>query len=169
MRPAQCRTYREEATLGRLTYGHILDRNGHEISPPNTNVVDRLQMPLDAGDGGPTNGIGNWQKAISSNLEPWQRYYRELSLRANLFPVAPQPQTPAADVLLALSKYDSTIEELRRAATLPASRFPLNYDSEEPFAILLPHLAPVKDCAVVLRFVPWPNLKPDRANGAGRH
>ena len=62
-----------------------------------------------------------------------------------------RPQTPAADVLLALSKYDSTIEELRRAATLPASRFPLNYDSEEPFAILLPHLAPVKGCAVVLR------------------
>ena len=44
----------------------------------------------------------------------------------------PQPQTPAADVLLALSKYDSTIEELRGAAALPASRFPLNYDSQDP-------------------------------------
>ena len=133
------------------TYGQILDQNGHKISPPNTNVVNRLQMPLDAGDGGPTNGIGNWQKAIISNLEPWQRYYRQLSLRTNLFPMPPQPQTPAADVLLALSKYDSTIEELRRAAALPASRFPLNYDSEEPAAILLPHLAPVKGCVVVLR------------------
>ena len=133
------------------TYGQILDRNGHRVSPPDTNVVNRLQMPLDAGDGGPTNGIGNWQKAISSNLEPWQRYYRQLSLRTNLFPVASQPQTPAADVLLALSKYDSTIEELRRAAALPASRFPLNYDSEEPWAILLPHLAPAKGCALVLR------------------
>ncbi|MGO8930637.1 MAG: hypothetical protein ACLQU3_27585 [Limisphaerales bacterium] len=133
------------------TYSYILDRNGHQISPPNTNIVNRLQMPLDAGDGGPTNGIGNWQKAISSNLEPWARYYRQLSLRTNLFAVPPQTQTPAADVLLALSKYDSTIEELRRAATLPASRFPLSYDSEEPFAILLPHLAPVKGCAVVLR------------------
>jgi hypothetical protein len=133
------------------TYGQILDRNGHQISPQNTNVVNRLQMPLDAGDGGPTNGIGNWQKAISSNLEPWQRYYRELSLKTNLFPVAPQPQTPAADVLLALSKYASTIEELRQAAALPASRFPLNYDCEEPYQILLPHLAPAKGCTVVLR------------------
>ena len=133
------------------TYGQMLDRNGHQMSPPNTNVVNRLQMPLDSGDGGPTNGIGNWQKAISSNLEPWQRYYRQLSLRTNLFPVPPQPQTPAADVLLALSKYDSTIEELRGAAALPASRFPLNYDSEGTFAILLPHLAPLKGCAVVLR------------------
>ncbi|MGO8930729.1 MAG: hypothetical protein ACLQU3_28050 [Limisphaerales bacterium] len=133
------------------SYGQMLDRHGHQLFPPNTNVVNRLQMPLDAGDGGPTNGIGNWQKAISSNLEPWQRYYRQLSLRTNLFAVPPQPQTPAADVLLALSKYDSTIEELRRAATLPASRFPLNYDSGEPFAILLPHLAPAKGGAVVLR------------------
>ena len=149
-----------------LTYGHILDRNGHQLSPPNTNVVNRLQMPLDAGDGGPTNGIGNWQKAISSNLEPWQRYYRQLSLRANLFPVAPQPQTPAADVLLALSKYDSTIEELRRATALPASRFPLNYDSEEPFAILLPHLAPVKGCAVVLRLRALAELEAGQSEAA---
>ena len=133
------------------TYGQILDRNGHRLSPQNTNVVNRLHMPLDSGDGGPTNGIGNWQKAISSNLEPWQRYYRQLSLRTNLFPVSPQPQTPAADVLLALSKYDSTIEELRGAAALTASRFPINYDSEEPYAILLPHLAPEKGCVVVLR------------------
>ena len=133
------------------TYGQMLDRNGHQISPQNTNVVNRLQMPSDSGDGGPTNGIGSWQKAISSNLEPWQRYYRQLSLHTNLFAVPPQPQTPAADVLLALSKYDSTIEELRGAAALPASRFPLNYDSEGTFAILLPHLAPLKGCAVVLR------------------
>jgi hypothetical protein len=133
------------------TYGQMLDRNGHRVSPPDTNVVNRLHMPLDAGDGGPTNGIGNWQKALSSNLEPWARYYRELPLRTNLFPVAPQPQTPAADVLVALSKYDSTIEELRRAAALPASRFPLNYDNEQPWGILLPHLAPAKGCALVLR------------------
>jgi tetratricopeptide (TPR) repeat protein len=133
------------------TYGQILDRNGHRVSPPDTNVVNRLQLPLDARDGGPTNGIGNWQKALTSDLEPWQRYYRNLSLTTNLFPVAPQPQSPAADVLLALSKYDSAIEELRQAAARPASRFPLNYDSEEPFAILLPHLAPDKGCAVVLR------------------
>lgn len=133
------------------SYGQYLDRNGHQLSPQNTNIVNRLRMPLDAGGGGPTNGVGDWQRAISSNLEPWQRYYRDLSLTTNLFAVGPQPQTPAADVLLALSKYDSTIEELRRAATLPGSRFPLNYDNEETFAILLPHLAPVKGCAVMLR------------------
>jgi hypothetical protein len=148
------------------TYGQILDRNGHQLSPQDTDVVDRLRMPLDTGDGSPTNGIGNWQKAISSNLEPWQRYYRKLSLSTNLFPVAPQPGTPAADVLLALSKYDSTIEELRWAAALPASRFPLNYDSEEPFAILLPHLAPHKDCVVVLRLRALAELEAGQAEPA---
>jgi hypothetical protein len=108
-------------------------------------------MQVELGNDAPTNGIGNWQKAISSNLEGWQRYYRKLSLTTNLFPVAPQPQTPAADVLLALSKYDSTIEELRQAAALSGSRFPLNYDNGEPAAILLPHLACLKSCALVLR------------------
>jgi hypothetical protein len=148
------------------TYSRILDANGHRKSPPNTNVVDRLQMPLDFDNRGPTNGIGNWQKGISSNLEPWQKYYRNLSLTTNLFPVAPQPQTPAADVLLALSRYDSTIEELRQAAALPASRFPLNYESEEPFAILLPHLAPMKGCAVVLRLRALAELEAGQSEAA---
>jgi hypothetical protein len=132
-------------------YDYVLNRNGHQISPPNIDVANRFEMPVEVGNGGPTNGIGNWQKVQTSHLEAWQRYYRSLSLTTNLFPVAPQPQTPAADVLLALSKYDSTIEELRQAAARPASRFPLNYDNEETFAILLPHLAPLKGCAVVLR------------------
>jgi len=148
------------------TYGQILDRNGHRLSPPNTNVVNRLQMPLDYHNEGPTNGIGNWQKATSSNLEAWQRYYRNLSLSTNLLPVAPQPQSPAADVLLALSKYDSTIEELREAAARPASRFPLNYDSEQPFAILLPHLAPLKGCAAVLRLRALAELEAGQSEGA---
>jgi hypothetical protein len=51
-------------------YSQILDRHGQRISPLDTNVVNRLQMPLEVGGGGPTNGIGNWQKALSSNLEP---------------------------------------------------------------------------------------------------
>ena len=53
-------------------------------------------------------------------------------------------------MLLALSKYDSTIEELREASQLPYSRFPLNYECEDPAAILLPHLAALKQCAQIL-------------------
>jgi len=58
-----------------------------------------------------------WAKGTMTDLKAWQTYYRNptnASL-ANEFPVAPQPQTPAADVLLALSRYASAIEELRQA------------------------------------------------------
>jgi hypothetical protein len=133
------------------TYSHILDRNGRQISPPNTNIVNRLQMPLDLGKDVPSDVMGNWQKGQSSRLEGWQAYYRNLALTTNYFPTAPQPQTPAADVLLALSKYDAPLDELRQAAALPSSRFPLNYEHEPTFAILLPHLAPMKGCSQVLR------------------
>ena len=65
--------------------------------------------------------------------------------------MAAQPQTPAQDVLLALSKYESTIEELRQAGRLQYSRFPLDYGNDNPAAILLPHLAPLKNCSLVLQ------------------
>ena len=53
--------------------------------------------------------------------------------------------------MLALSRYDSTIEELRLAARLPDSRFPLSYNMEPPAAILLPHLAGLKRASQVLQ------------------
>jgi hypothetical protein len=148
------------------TYGQILDANGHRITPYNTNVINRLQMPVEIGNVGPTNGMGNWQKALPINLEAWQQYYRKLALTTNLFPVASIPQLPAVDVLTALSRYDSTIEELRRAAALPTARFPLNYDNEEPFSILLPHLAPNKGCAIVLRLRALAELEVGQSDAA---
>jgi hypothetical protein len=59
------------------------------------------------------------------------------------FPVAPQPQSPAADVLLALSKFDPVIEELRAASRRPYARFPVRY--EEGFNALLPHLRRLRE------------------------
>jgi hypothetical protein len=95
--------------------------------------------------------LGSWEKGTLTDLRPWQTYYRTLAATTNLFPVPPQPRSPAADVLLALSKYDSAIEELRLASRLPYSRFPLDYDTEPPAAILLPHLATLKRCSQVLQ------------------
>jgi tetratricopeptide (TPR) repeat protein len=54
-------------------------------------------------------------------------------------------------VLRALSKYDSAIEELRQASKQPSSRFPLNYVSDNPGTILLPHLASLKRAAQMLQ------------------
>ncbi|HEX3889819.1 MAG TPA: hypothetical protein VHX90_03120, partial [Verrucomicrobiae bacterium] len=98
------------------SYAAWLDKNGKRVKPYDTNVVNRLEMPLAANDfDWPTNGGGNWQKAVLTDLKPWQNYYRTLAAKTNLFPTAPQPQTPAQDVLLALSKYDLTVEELQQA------------------------------------------------------
>src|ERR1035437_822934 len=58
------------------SYLYILDKNGHRINPPNTNVVNRLNMTTVHNDEWPTNGNGNWQKSTVSDLKVWQQYYR---------------------------------------------------------------------------------------------
>jgi tetratricopeptide (TPR) repeat protein len=141
--------------------------------------------------------IGRWQQAKTTDLKPWQDYYRTrfitnrwetgmpglmmdprmrgsppprygipppepmpvdtnqteevTALATNEFPIAAQSQSPAADVLLALSRYAPAIEELRQAAARPYSRFPLNYQIENPADVPSPHLAGLKQCAIVLQ------------------
>jgi len=133
------------------SYEYILDKNGHRIIPQNTNVIDRLSLKIfdEYSSDNPTNGY--WAIGRKTDLKAFQLYYRTLAAKTNEFPIASQPQSPAADVLLALSKYDSTIEELRVASRLPDSRFPLNYEADPPAIILLPHLAGLKYCSQVLQ------------------
>jgi hypothetical protein len=135
------------------SYGNMLTRDGKAIphEQRDTDFVNRLKMPVDFNGDGPTNAIGNWQKGSKSDLQAWQNYYRKLAATTNTFPAPPQPQTPAQDVLLALSKYDLAIEELREASRLPYTRFPLEYDKDNPAAILLPHLASLKGVTQTLR------------------
>ena len=135
------------------SYEEMLDKNGHEIVPRRTNIVNRLGMELYGNNSllhYPTNG-GNWAMGTKTDLKALQLYYRALAAKTNEFPVTLQAQSPAADVLLALSKYDEPVEELRQAAALPYSRFPLNYENEPPTYILLPHLAALKKCSQVLQ------------------
>lgn len=135
------------------SYGQLLTREGKVIPGPqrDTNFVVRMHVALSDQYDDPTNGAGDWSRGTAVSLPAWQAYYRELALKTNRFPVPPQPGAPAADVLLALGSSAPVIEELRVASQLPASRFPLAYDHESPAEILLPHLAPLKDCARVLR------------------
>ena len=127
------------APLVLSSYGNIIDRYGHRVSSPAPNFPNGLEMPISTRKDTPRDGVGSWYKGTKSHLEAWQRYYQELSQTTNLFPVPAQPGNPGADVLLALSVHNETIEELRQAAALPGSRFPLDYDNEAPFSILLPH------------------------------
>ena len=134
------------------SYDWILDKNGKRLNPPKTNYVDRMNMSCEGNISlveWPTN-YANWAKGKTTDLEEWQNYYRAVADKTNEFPVAPIPQSPAVNVLLALSKYDSDIEEIRKASVLPYSRFPLNYSTDHPFEILLPHLVALKNCTHVL-------------------
>ena len=102
----------------------------------------------------PEHAGGYWQKMSLTDLKAWQTYYRNPTNAnaAKEFPIAPQPQTPAADVLLALSKYNSAIEELRQASQRPYSNVPLNY--EEGFnsvSPLLNYFAVLKRCTQLLQ------------------
>ncbi|MBI3851079.1 MAG: hypothetical protein HY298_12500 [Verrucomicrobia bacterium] len=132
-------------------YGDKVAALGH------TNFVRWLQMPVEYWGKGSehikltSERYGNWQKGEKFDLRAWQEYYHRLAAVTNLFPVASRPQSPAEDVLVALSKYDSTIERLRAASKLPYARFPLGYGDENPFGILLPHLASLKGCTLTLR------------------
>ena len=161
-----------KATLGpersRQWFGDKYAENGR------TNFTDRLALNVwrnDNPNGEPTNG--SWTKATITDLAPRQAYYRapvqtnrNSTITTNEFPIAPQPQTPAQDVLLALSKYNPAIEELRRASELPYSRFPLNYDNEDPAVILLPHLAMLKRSSQVLRLRAIAELQNDESQKA---
>jgi hypothetical protein len=134
------------------SYGQVLTRDGKTIPPDecDTNFINRLKMEVTHNyEESPKDG--NWLIAKISDLKTWRDYYRALAATTNEFPVAPQPQSPAADVLLALSKYDPAIEELRQASQLPYSRFPLDYDTDDPAEILLPHLAVLKQCSLALQ------------------
>src|SRR5664279_5712592 len=99
---------------------------------------------------------GYWQKGRLSDLKQWQHYFRDFAGtpegKTNGFPVASQPQTPAADILLALSCFDPALKELRQAFQRPDARMPLDYDRGfDGVGELLPYLATIKRCAQFLQ------------------
>jgi hypothetical protein len=103
--------------------------------------------------------FGDWTAGVRIDLEAWQRFYRneppkekkEAGRRPpramppveikpeDAFPTAPQRQSPATDVLLALTKFDAELKEITSAAQRPYCRFAIHYD--ESFSTLLPHLS----------------------------
>jgi hypothetical protein len=152
-----------------------LTKDGKRITPFKTNVINRMRMQtLDDYRGPdwpwPTNSA-NWALGRQTDLKELQMYYRALATRTNEFPVPAIPQSPAVDVLLALSKYDSTIEELRKASALPYSRFPLNYEdmlhySTNSPVVLLMHLASIKNCIPVLNLRAIAELENEQSSNA---
>jgi hypothetical protein len=150
------------------SYGKILTREGKPIPEDKRDeqFAVRMRTPITLDYPGPTNCAGDRVKGTLTKLDCWQSHYRELAARTNDFPVPAQPGSPAADVLLALSRYDQVVEELRAACRLPYSRYPIYYDSDSPWNIMLPHLAVLKSCAQMLQLRAAAHLQngqPDKA------
>ena len=135
---------------GTNTIHWLMTPDGTKISSeiPFTNVVNRLDFDLGDDYGYRTNGMGNWAKGTMTDLKLRLELF---ATKTNLFVIPPPSSSPAQDVLQVLGKFDTTVEELRTAALLPETRFPLNYDNENPAAILLPHLAALKRSSQVLQ------------------
>src|ERR1051325_3843783 len=91
-------------------------------------------------------GLGSLEKGTFADLEACAKFYRG---NTN-YPQPATPGTAAADILVALGKFDPDVKELREAAaSRPLARFPIEYDFEPSVAILLPHLAQMKALCMV--------------------
>ena len=152
-------------------------------APIFTNMLNgKIVMTPYGNDGGPDfhTDASKWGYAVYrmriTDLQAWQTYYRNptnihavvefvmtngvmveqtnyLNHATDAFPIAPELQTPAKDVLLALSKFDSAVEELREASQRPYSNVPSNYyeDGFNSVSTLLPVLGELKQCSQVLQ------------------
>jgi hypothetical protein len=122
-----------------------------------TNGINRMIFNIYRGEmANWITNVGNWQKGRLADLKEWQGAFRKYSEspegKTNGFPIPAQPQSPAADVLLALSIYNPALEELRQASLRPDARIPLNYENGFDAAVeLLPWLANMKRCAQFLQ------------------
>jgi hypothetical protein len=84
-----------------------------------------------------------WSSSERTDLRAWRAFYGG---NTNC-PAPAQPRTPAADVLVALSKFDAELTELRAAAKRPDSVFPIHY--EEAVEMQLKHLAVLRRVSVL--------------------
>jgi len=133
-----------------------LSRLGSDSSEDDAKKDFRMNFQIYRGDmANWINTGGYWQKGKMTDLTEWQLAIRKFNDTAegktNGFPASARPQSPAADVLTALSVYNPALEELRQAAARPEARMPLDYeDGFDAAAKMLPWLAETKRCAQFL-------------------
>jgi hypothetical protein len=110
-----------------------------------TNAYARLQRTrADLAPGRNTDDqlvLGSLEKGTFADLAACREFYRG---NTN-YPQPATAGTPAEDIGFALGKFDPEMAELRAATvSRPLTRFPIEYESEPSWGILLPHLAQIK-------------------------
>ena len=149
-------------------YGNLIDDAAVEKFLPLMPVTTSTVTGTNPFFSQPPENSRSWTTANFYDLKPFQTFYHDEGTTnpASQIIIAPQPQTPAQDILLALSKFDPVIGQLQKDNASPGSRFPVKYDDEDPAEILLPHLAAVKTCSMVLRLRALAGLQNGETNRA---
>ena len=134
------------------SYGRFYDKLGHERLQSDTNIVDRLTMDIHENSASSNLlSTASWTFGKQLDLPAWQNHFRTLATQTNQsFPSLLTAQSAAKDVLVALGRFTEVLDELRQVARLPESRFPLEYDKENPCEINFSHLDALRCCCRVL-------------------
>ncbi len=108
-----------------------------------------------------------------TDLVGWQIAFRKLSdvptdeLEKHIESIDPAIRAKAAhEVLTALKVYGPVLDELRAASSRPNSRYLVYYDLENPWGILLPHLAIIKRTHQMLQLKGAAELAAGNVDGA---
>jgi hypothetical protein len=109
--------------------------------------LERISPYLSSGRGHASSPeLGNLEKGTFMDLKAWAGFYQGNTNYAQ----AKAEARPAEQVLVAMGQFDADLKELREAAvSRPACRFPIHYDEDPPWGILLPHLAKIKSLTMV--------------------
>ena len=150
-------------------YGYRVDPATGVLTFPSTPLDNTLRQEAAIMPYGSFHSIsqpkyaGDWATGQPLDLAGWQEYYR----RRSDFPHAAQPQSPAEDVLLALTRYDLILDELAQAAAArPLTRFPANWTLAQPAMITLPHYNALRCLTSTLRLRVAANLALGRNDAA---
>jgi hypothetical protein len=103
-----------------------------------------------------------WQRALAAadgNPKP------DRSLRRGS-PTAEEQGKAATNVLAALQIYEPALEQMREAMKRPHMRYPVDYNTDMPFSILLPHLANLKGICSLLALRASANLVAQNSEAA---
>jgi hypothetical protein len=126
--------------------------------------LDSLSAELNNGS---TNSVilGNLSRRTFADLGAWARFYRE---NTN-YPQASAESEPAKVILTAVETFAPDIRELaKEASERPFCRFPIVYDHQPSYQILLPHLAHLKRIVILLHVHSVAALEAGRPNDAAK-
>lgn len=134
----------------------LYDLNPKPLKPDqspyrDTNGVNRAQN-FARGVGNSPSGKNYWQEGRVIDLAAVVNGLHEGSNAPALtVPISTRAEA-AAELLREFEQYGPVLDEIRLASQRPYSRFNIGYGDEDPWSILLPHLATLKHLAQVLFF-----------------